>query len=122
MRSRCGDRENPLVRFVRHSGMKTTKIIHYHAKPEAADENAALSADVFRELAETKPNNCGYAVFRTTEGEFFHLVTYESEEDNEQITGLPAFERFADNGAARRLTPPAVTEVTLIGSYGIMPR
>ncbi len=101
--------------------MKITKVIHYQAKPEAADANAALSADVFRELDATQPKNVAYAVLRAADDSFYHIVTYETEADNEQLTGLPAFERFAADGAARRLTPPAVTDVTIVGNYHILP-
>jgi hypothetical protein len=100
--------------------MKITKVIHYQAKPEAADANAELSADVFRELHATAPKNVAYAVLRADDA-FYHIVTYETEADNEQLTGLPAFARFAENGAARRLTPPTVTDVTVIGNYHILP-
>jgi hypothetical protein len=98
-----------------------TKIISYQTKPGAADRNAELSADVFREAKAAGLAGVGYLVLRTADDTFYHLVSYEDEAANERLTTLPAFERFAENGAERRIAPPAVTEVTVVGNYRILP-
>ena len=94
------------------------KVISYQTKPESTDENAALIRKVFAELKAAAPAGVSYMVLRTEDGVFTHHVAYESEEANDRLTDLPAFDAFRADGAARRLTGPDSRDVELIGFYG----
>ncbi len=112
--------ENPFGTVGRHSGMEQI-IIRYKTKPEATAKNTELIENVFRELTAAAPEGVSYAVLRTDDGTFFHIASYESEEANERLTGLPAFEAFQKDGQSRRITPPERNEVTVVGNYRILP-
>jgi hypothetical protein len=95
-------------------------IIRYKTKPEATAKNTELIENVFRELAAAAPDGVSYAVLRTGDGTFFHIASYESEETNEQLTGLPAFEAFTKDGQSRRIAPPERDTVTVVGNYRML--
>ena len=99
--------------------MKHNIVIQYQTKPEATERNTELVQNVFREAAAAKPD-VRYCVLRTADGTFFHLVSYETEEANEGLTGLPAFEAFVADGATRRTGPPQRAEVTVVGNYRML--
>jgi hypothetical protein len=98
----------------------TTAIIRYQTKPEATERNAELAAGVFRDLEAAAPDGVAYAVLRAEDGTFFHIVSYESEATNEQLTGLPAFAAFLEGGAERRMAPPARSDLTVVGNYRML--
>ena len=100
----------------------TTKLISYQTKPAAADRNAELSADVFREAVEVAPDGVSYLVLRGPDNTFYHLVSYDSEADNEKLTSLASFELFAADGAARRVAPPVVVEVEIVNPHFVDPQ
>jgi len=98
----------------------TNIIIRYQTRPEATQENTELIENVFRELSAAKPDGVAYAVLRTDDGTFFHIVSYENEETNAKLTGLPAFQAFAKDGESRRVAPFERNAVTLIGNYRVL--
>ena len=53
--------------------MKRT-LIRYKTKPEMADRNAALIAEVFAELKAAKPEGVRYLSLRLEDGTFVHFV------------------------------------------------
>src|SRR5262249_51052000 len=57
-------------------------VVRYQTRPEAADENARLIADVFRELEAKAPEGLRYLVLRLADGGFVHVV--------EQAEGAPS--------------------------------
>jgi hypothetical protein len=98
----------------------TRTVIRYQTKPEAMQRNIELIENVFREAASAAPEGVRYLVLRTEDGTFFHVVSYENEGDNAGITGLPAFDAFAEGGDARRTGPPIRTDVTVVGNYRML--
>jgi hypothetical protein len=100
----------------------TNIIIRYKTKPESTALNTKLVEDVFRELATAKPEGVAYAVLRTDDNTFFHIVQYESEETNAGLTGLPSFKAFAENGESRRDAPFERNPVIVVGNYRILPK
>jgi hypothetical protein len=100
----------------------TNIIIRYQTKPEATALNPKLVEDVFRELNAAAPDGVAYAVLRTDDNTFFHIVQYENEETNARLTGLPSFKAFAEDGESRRAAPFERNAVTVIGNYRILPK
>lgn len=95
-------------------------VISYKTKPGAAETNADLIKDVFRELKAAAPKGVSYCVLQSEDGAFFHLVSYESEETQGAIPKLAAFTKFQTEGSPLRAAAPEFTDVKIIGSYGAL--
>jgi hypothetical protein len=98
----------------------TFDVIRYQTKPEATEPNTELIRDVFRELAAAAPEHVRYAVLRTGDGTFVHVVSYDDDGDRDSLTGLPAFAKFVDGGEERRIAPPERAAVTVVGNYRML--
>ena len=84
--------------------MKPT-VIRYTTKPEHTQRNTQLVEGVFRELGTAQPEGVRYLVLQLDNGEFIHVVAYEGDDDD-QLTGVRAFQEFVDGGEERRAAPP----------------
>jgi hypothetical protein len=98
----------------------TFDVIRYQTKPEATEHNTELIRDVFREVAAAAPENVRYAVLRTGDGTFIHVVSYDDDADRDALTGLPAFAKFVDGGDERRIDAPERAAVTVVGNYRML--
>ena len=98
----------------------TFDVIRYQTKPEATEHNAEVIRDVFRELAAAAPERARYAVLRTGDGTFIHIVSYDEDGDRDSITGLPAFAKFLDGADERRVDAPERVAVTVVGNYRML--
>jgi hypothetical protein len=93
-----------------------TRVMRYKTKPEAAEENQRLIAEVFAELAETKPEGLRYASFRLDDGvTFVHIVEFEGEHD--PFSEVVAFKAFIDTFNDRLDGQAERPESSIIGSY-----
>ena len=90
-------------------------LIRYQTKPEKTEENKRLIQDVFRELHAAAPEGVRYVSFSDDDGNFFHFVTVQSEEN--PIPELPAFKRFQAEIKDRCASAPEFHEVTIVGNY-----
>ena len=100
--------------------MQRVTLVRYRCKPEAADENEALSRAVFEEARATTPAHVAYGLFRDGD-DFLHLFINTAEDDSAAITELPTFKAFSQGIADRCVTPPDATRMglTLVESYGL---
>jgi hypothetical protein len=99
--------------------MSRTVIVRYRTRPEAAEENQRLVEGVFAELAAADPGGLRYATFRLADGvTFVHVAQVEGEVN--PLSSTAAFAEFQRDMGARCVEPPAVTDATLVGSYGLM--
>ncbi len=92
-----------------------TTVVRYTAKPEHADENAALVEKVMAELAETRPAGLSYKVFRLEDDTFVHVAEVTADEN--PLLASPAFAAFTADIGARVEAPPVALPATLVGSY-----
>jgi hypothetical protein len=90
-------------------------LIRYQTKPEKTQENKRLIQDVFRELHATSPDGVRYMSFSDDDGNFFHFVTVQSEDN--PIPELPAFKRFQAEIKDRCASGPDFHEVKIVGNY-----
>jgi hypothetical protein len=98
--------------------MKTI-MVRYKTAAEHADTNATLIRAVFEELRQRTPTGLRYTSYRLADGvSFVHLATVEGP-DNPLVT-LPAFKAFQKGIADRCIEPPVVSELSAIGSYGVV--
>ena len=96
-----------------------SSMVRYKVRPDRADENAALVQAVYAQLAREQPDGLHYATFRLPDGVSFMHIVLETEEPGRILNEVAAFRAFADDVAGRCDEPPVVTELTLIGRYGV---
>ena len=92
-----------------------TTVVRYTAKPECADDNAALVEKVMAELAETRPEGLSYRVFRLDDDTFVHVAEVTAESN--PLFDSPAFSAFTEHIADRVQSPPVALPATLVGAY-----
>ena len=97
--------------------MDRSVVVRYQTRPEAADENARLVADVYAALAEAAPEGFRYTTYRLADGvSFVHVADYTDE--GNPLATLPAFARFQQDIASRVVDGPTPSAATIVGSYG----
>jgi hypothetical protein len=101
------------------SAMRRT-LIRYKAKPEAADENAALVAAVFAELKAAKPEGVRYLTLRLEDDSFVHLVETTADDGSSPLPKLAAFQAFQSGIRDRCAEPPAPRVATIVGNYRML--
>jgi hypothetical protein len=91
-------------------------MVRYRIKPDRVAENEALVRGVYDELARTQPAGFRYATLKLPDGvSFVHIA--EAEEGQNPLSAVAAFQTFQEGMGERCDEPPAVTELTAIGSY-----
>lgn len=91
-------------------------MVRYRVKPDRVDENEALVRGVYEELQRAQPAGFRYATLKLPDGKsFVHIA--EAEEGANPLSGLAAFQRFQEGMGERCDEPPAVSDLTQIGSY-----
>jgi hypothetical protein len=95
------------------------KLVIYTTKPEHTAENARLIGRVFDELRTHAPAGLRYLVLRCGEGRFAHFV--EERGVAPTLADFEAFRAFQKSASERWLVRPEVSEVAVLGSYGILP-
>jgi hypothetical protein len=98
--------------------MKRT-LIRYKTKPEMAETNAALIAEVFAELKASKPDGVRYLSLRLDDDSFVHLVETE---DNATVTlpSLASFKAFQADIRQRCIEPPQASGAIIVGNYRML--
>lgn len=96
-------------------------MVRYKLRPDRVDENEALVRNVFEELHRESPEGVHYATFKLPDGvSFMHLV-FASEITTRALNELAAFKAFVAEVGSRCEEPPVATELTVVGSYDIVP-
>jgi hypothetical protein len=98
--------------------MKRT-LIRYKTKPEMADTNAALIAEVFAELKAARPEGVRYLSLRLDDDSFVHFV--ETEDDaTATLPSLAAFKAFQAGIRQRCIEPPQAGGAIIVGNYRML--
>ena len=97
----------------------TRTLIRYKAKPDMADRNAELIAEVFEELKAAQPEGVRYLSLRLEDDTFVHFVETESDSAN-ALPGLAAFKAFQSGIRDRCIEPPLAGSVTIVGNYRML--
>ena len=93
-------------------------IVRYKVKPERASENEELVRAVYAELHQTTPAGLRYATFQADDGvSFVHIASHDSEDGQNPLSEVQAFNRFQENIDERCEESPVVTGIREIGSY-----
>jgi hypothetical protein len=96
-----------------------SSMIRYKVRPERADENASLVEGVYEELAGSRPDSLHYVTFRLPDGVSFMHVVFDTDQPGRILGETDAFKAFVTDIEARCDEPPVVTELSVVGSYGI---
>jgi hypothetical protein len=92
-------------------------VVTYTARPDRAQENAALIKAVFAELADKQPGGFSYTVFHLPEtGRFIHIHT-TARSDAVALQSFESFRAFVDGAADRHAEPARFSDAELIGDY-----
>ena len=94
-------------------------MVRYKVKPDRVAENEELVRAVYDELGRVEPEGLRYATFRLEDGVSFVHLAIQTEDGPTLLAELDAFQRFQAHIRDRRVEPPAVTDVSLIGSYRV---
>lgn len=94
-------------------------MISYKVKPDQLERNAELLADVYAELAATRPDGLRYATFRLDDqGSHIALVEFDGQPGSAAHHRLASFQRYRSTLDERCEQPPVVTMLHEVGSYG----
>lgn len=92
-------------------------MVRYTTRPECADENARLIAEVFGSLGRIAPPGLTYASYRLDDGvSFVHIASVE-DPDNNPLRQLAEFQTFTAGIKDRCDVPPVTSVLQQIGSY-----
>ena len=95
------------------------RVIRYRVKPDQAEKNEALVRAVYDELRETGPEGLRYATLKLPDGvSFVHIA--EVQDGKNPLGDVAAFQRFQAGMAERCDEPPVVSDLTPVGSYGLL--
>lgn len=96
-----------------------SSMVRYKVRAGRGDENEALVKAVYEQLGRERPADLHYATFRLPDGVSFMHVVFETDQPGRILGEVAAFKAFSAEIEARCDEPPAVTEITLVGSYGL---
>jgi hypothetical protein len=93
-----------------------TVMVRYTLKPASVDENEALLAQVFAQLARDKPAGLRYQALKMPDGlGVVHLATSEAEVN--PVTLLEAFKRYTAGIRDRCEEAPVTVRLQVLGEY-----
>ena len=96
-------------------------MVRYKLHPDRVAENEGLVKAVFEQLHREQPEGVHYATFKLPDGvSFMHLV-FDSETTSRVLNGLDAFKAFVAEVGSRCEEPPVSMELTVVGSYDLIP-
>jgi hypothetical protein len=95
----------------------TRVMVRYKVKPEQVGRNEELVRAVYEELHHSAPGGFRYATFKLPDGvTFVHLADHDG--TGSPLTGLDAFKAFQAGIWERCDEPPALSELSEVGSFG----
>jgi hypothetical protein len=94
-------------------------MVRYKVRPDRADENEALVRAVYEQLARERPEGLHYATFKLPDGVSFMHIVIETDEPGRILGAASAFRAFTADIESRCEEPPVVTELTIVGSFGV---
>jgi hypothetical protein len=96
-----------------------SSMVRYKVRADRADDNVALVQAVYAQLGQERPDGLHYATFRLPDGVSFMHIVVDTDEPGRILNEVAAFKEFVDDIASRCDEPPVVTELTLVGKYGV---
>jgi quinol monooxygenase YgiN len=95
-----------------------TIMVRYKVKPERAEENEQLVQAVYEELERATPAGLRYATFKLDDGvSFVHLAATDTEDGQNPLQGVKAFQAFQKDVSDRCAEPPEARDLHEVGSF-----
>lgn len=93
-------------------------LVRYKVKSDKAEENESYIRKVFEELRQTAPEGLRYASFKLDDGlSFVHIASIETNDGNNPLGQLEAFQKFQEGIRDRCEEPPVAVDLNDIGNY-----
>ncbi len=93
-------------------------LVRYKVKSDKAEENERYISNVFEELRQTAPEGLRYASFKLDDGlSFVHIASIETNDGNNPLGQLEAFQKFQEGIRDRCEEPPVAVDLNDIGNY-----
>jgi hypothetical protein len=96
-----------------------SSMVRYRIRADRAEENEALVRAVYEQLARDRPDGLHYTTFRLPDRVSFMHIVIDTDAPGRILNEVEAFKAFATDIESRCEQPPAVTELTLVGSYRV---
>jgi hypothetical protein len=97
--------------------MKRT-LVRYKTRPDQAEENERLIAQMFQELQQKAPQGVRYLALKLGDGTFVHFSM--TDDGASPIPALEAFRSFQSGFKERCIEPPQSGDATIVGDYRML--
>lgn len=98
-------------------------LVRFKVKSERASENENYIKEVFKQLQNESPAGIRYAAFKLDDGvSFVHIASIETEDGENPMSHLSAFQNFLSEIKERCDEPPILSELNELGSYRLLDR
>jgi hypothetical protein len=95
-------------------------MVRYKIKADRVAENEQYIGAVFAQLKREQPPGLHYASFKLADGlSFMHIVSLESDDGNNPLRALTAFQAFSASVRDRCDELPVSTDLQEVGSYQV---
>jgi quinol monooxygenase YgiN len=94
----------------------SVRMVRAKIKPDKAAEMEKAARDMFAAIDAAQPQGVRYASSRLADGETYVILLALDDESN-PLAAVPAFRDFQENLKNWLAGPPAVEELTPVGSY-----
>jgi hypothetical protein len=98
-----------------------SSMVRYKVRPERVAENESLVKAVYEQLNRERPDELHYATFKLPDGVSFMHVVFETDQPGRILNDVAAFKAFVTDIESRCDEPPVVTELTVVGSFRLLP-
>jgi hypothetical protein len=95
-------------------------MVRAKVKPESAAEAEAATRRMFSALAEARPVGVHYASCKLGDGVTFVALVALDDPENNPLPSIPEWVAFQQSLEGWRDGPPAVEQLTVVGSYGLL--
>jgi hypothetical protein len=96
-----------------------SSMVRYKVRPGRGPENETLVKAVYEQLNRERPDELHYATFKLPDGVSFMHIVIETDQPGRILNEVAAFNAFVADIESRCDEPPVVTELNLVGSYGV---
>lgn len=95
----------------------SVRMVRARIKADKAAEMEKAAREMFAAIDAAQPQGVRYASSRLADGETYVILLALDDDESNPLVAVPAFRDFQDNLKNWLAGPPAVEELTPVGSY-----
>src|SRR5580700_8713598 len=95
----------------------SVRMVRAKVKPDKITELEKASREMFAAIEAAAPQGVRYATAKLPDGETFVVLLQLDDDENNPLLGVPVFRDFQAAVQSWVAEPPAVEELTPVGSY-----